>query len=82
MPPLFGIGTEVYTVETLSKKIGRSEKYVYSRLRLTYLVEEIQQGFYSGKLSVACAFEIARLEPSDQRRAFTERFPTHRTEAQ
>jgi ParB family transcriptional regulator, chromosome partitioning protein len=72
---------EVYTVETLAETIGRSEKYVYSRLRLMHLVEEIQQAFYSGKLSVAHAFEIARLEPEDQRRAFAECFPDHRTVA-
>jgi len=78
---LMQIEPEVYTVETLAEKIGRSEKYVYSRLRLMHLVEEIQQAFYSGKLSVAHAFEIARLEPEDQRRAFAECFPNHRTVA-
>ena len=78
---LMQIEPEVYTVETLAEKIGRSEKYVYSRLRLMHLVEEIQQAFYSGKLSVAHAFEIARLEPQDQRRAFAECFPNHRTVA-
>ena len=72
---------ETYTVETLAEKIGRSEKYVYARLRLTRLVEEVQQAFYSGKLSVAHAFEIARLEPEDQKRALQECFPTHRTAA-
>ena len=72
---------ETYTVETLAEKIGRSEKYVYARLRLTRLVEEAQQAFYSGKLSVAHAFEIARLEPEDQKRALQECFPTHRTAA-
>jgi ParB family chromosome partitioning protein len=40
---------ETYTVETLAEKIGRSEKYVYARLRLTHLVEEVQQAFYSEK---------------------------------
>ena len=68
-----------YTVETLAEKIGRSEKYVYARLRLTHLVDDIQQAFYSGKLTVAHAFEIARLTPDDQRRALTECFPHHRT---
>ncbi|MGC2721387.1 MAG: ParB/RepB/Spo0J family partition protein, partial [Candidatus Acidiferrales bacterium] len=78
---LMQIEPEIYTVETLAERIGRSEKYVYSRLRLMHLVEEIQQAFYSGKLSVAHAFEIARLEPEDQRRAFAECFPNHRTVA-
>ncbi len=72
---------ETYTVETLAEKIGRSEKYVYARLRLTHLVEEVQQAFYTAKLTVAHAFEIARLQPNDQRRALQECFPQHRTAA-
>jgi ParB family chromosome partitioning protein len=70
-----------YTVESLAEKIGRSEKYVYARLRLAHLVDEIQQAFYVGKLTVAHAFEIARLQPDDQRRALAECFPEHRTTA-
>jgi ParB family transcriptional regulator, chromosome partitioning protein len=71
----------IYTVETLAEKIGRSEKYVYARLRLTHLVDEAQQAFYTAKLTVAHAFEIARLQPGDQRRALAECFPRHRTAA-
>ncbi len=78
---LMQLQPETYTVETLAEKIGRSEKYVYARLRLTHLVEEVQQAFYSAKLTVAHAFEIARLQPSDQRRALAECFPHHRTAA-
>jgi len=70
---------DTYTVETLAEKIGRSEKYVYARLRLTHLVEEVQEAFYAGKLTVAHAFEIARLQPGDQRRALAECFPQHKT---
>src|SRR5580704_16329825 len=70
---------DTYTVELLAEKIGRSEKYAYARLRLTHLVEEVQEAFYAGKLSVAHAFEIARLQPGDQRRALTECFPLHKT---
>lgn len=70
-----------YTVETLAEKIGRSEKYVYARLRLLQLVDEVQQAFYTGKLTVAHAFEIARLTPDDQRQALAECFPHHRTTA-
>ena len=72
---------ETYTVEVLAEKIGRSEKYVYARLRLTHLIEDVQQAFYNGKLSVAHAFEMARLEPEDQKRALQECFPNHRTAA-
>src|SRR6266481_6147876 len=60
---LMQLQPETYSVETLAEKIGRSEKYVYARLRLTHLVEEVQHAFYTGKLTVAHAFEIARLQP-------------------
>src|SRR5579885_1231461 len=72
---------DTYTVETLAEKVGRSEKYVYARLRLTHLVEEVQEAFYAAKLTVAHAFEIARLQPDDQRRALAECFPQHKTTA-
>jgi ParB family chromosome partitioning protein len=78
---LMQLQPDTYTVETLAEKIGRSEKYVYARLRLTHLVEEAQQAFYAAKLTVAHAFEIARLQPNDQRRALAECFPHHRTAA-
>jgi len=72
---------DTYTVETLAEKVGRSEKYVYARLRLTHLVEEVQEAFYAGKLTVAHAFEIARLQPNDQRRALAECFPQYKSTA-
>lgn len=72
---------DTYTVETLAEKIGRSEKYVYARLRLMQLIEEAQEAFYIGRLTVAHAFEIARLQPNDQRRALQECFPNHKTSA-
>ena len=78
---LMQLQPDTFTVENLAEKIGRSEKYVYARLRLTHLVDEVQQAFYVGKLTVAHAFEIARLQPEDQRRALAECFPQHRTTA-
>ncbi len=78
---LMQLQPKTYTVEVLAEKIGRSEKYVYARLRLTHLVEEVQQAFYAAKLTVAHAFEIARLQSNDQRRALQECFPHHRTAA-
>jgi ParB family chromosome partitioning protein len=75
---LMKLEPRTYTIETLAEKIGRSEKYVYARLRLMHLVEEAQQVFYTGKLSVAHAFEIARLQADDEKRALQECFPGHR----
>ena len=49
MRPSCKLQPDTYTVETLAEKIGRSEKYVYARLRLTHLVDEVQQAFYAAK---------------------------------
>ena len=42
---LMHLQPDTYTVEVLAEKIGRSEKYVYARLRLTHLVDEVQRHF-------------------------------------
>jgi ParB family chromosome partitioning protein len=60
---LMQLQPDTYTVEILAEQIGRSEKYVYARLRLIQLIQEAQEAFYIGRLSVAHAFEIARLQP-------------------
>jgi len=78
---LMRLQPENYTAEVLAEKIGRSQKYVYARLRLLHLIEDAQEAFYLGKLTVAHAFEIARLQPNDQRRALQECFPNHRSTA-
>jgi len=78
---LMQLQPDTYTVETRAEKIGRSEKYVYARLRLMQLIEEVQEAFYIGRLTVAHAFEIARLQPNEQRRALQECFPNHKTAA-
>ena len=78
---LMQLQPENYTVEVLAERIGRSEKYVYARLRLMHLTEEGQEAFYVGRLTVAHAFEIARLQPNDQRRTLQECFPNHHSTA-
>src|SRR5580704_2042400 len=78
---LMRLQPDTYTVEILAEKIGRSEKYVYARLRLMQLIPEAQEAFYIGRLTVAHAFEIARLQPEDQKRALQECFPNHKTAA-
>ena len=78
---LMQLQPENYTVETIATKVGRSEAYVYARLRLLHLIPEARQAFYEGKLTVAHAFEMARLQPNDQKRALQECFPQHRNAA-
>jgi ParB family transcriptional regulator, chromosome partitioning protein len=70
---------QLYTVEVLASKIGRSQKYIYGRLKLAELTPNLQAAFYEGKLTVGHAMEIARLEPKYQELALQECFPGHRT---
>lgn len=70
---------ELYTVETIAAKVGRSPSYVYQRLKLAELAPIVQQAFYDGKLTAGHAIEIARLQPKDQEQALRECFPGHGT---
>jgi ParB family chromosome partitioning protein len=78
---LIELQPDTYTVEGIAARVGRSPAYVSGRLRLIQLIPEAKQAFYEGKLTVAHAFEIARLQPNDQRRALQECFPQYRNAA-
>src|SRR5215470_2193180 len=75
---LIQLQPDTYTVESIGNRVGRSPAYISGRLRLTQLISEAKQAFYDDKLTVAHAFEVARLQPNDQRRALQECFPHHR----
>jgi len=73
------LNPELYTVETIAAKMGKTAKYVYGRLKLVDLIPAVQTAFYEGRLTVAHALEISRLQPRDQERALAECFPGHRS---
>src|SRR5690242_20007356 len=75
---LIELEPDTYTVENIASRVGRSPAYVSGRLRLIQLIPEAKQAFYEDKLTVAHAFEVARLQPNDQRRALQECFPHYR----
>jgi ParB/RepB/Spo0J family partition protein len=70
---------ELYTVENIAAKVGRSVSYVYQRLKLAELTPNVQAAFYASKLTAGHAIEMARLQAKDQERALAECFPEHRT---
>lgn len=78
---LIELQPDTYTVEAIAARVGRSPAYVSGRLRLIQLIPEAKQAFYEDKLTVAHAFEIARLQRNDQRRALQECFPQYRNAA-
>jgi ParB/RepB/Spo0J family partition protein len=59
---LIELQPDTYTVESIASRVGRSPAYVNGRLRLIQLIPEAKQAFYEDKLTVAHAFEIARLQ--------------------
>ena len=67
-----------YTVETVAAQVAKSPSYVKGRISLRDLISAVQTAFYEGKLTVAHALELARLQPRDQERALMECFPGHR----
>src|SRR6266851_3333971 len=78
---LIELQPDTYTVETIASRVGRSLAYVSGRLRLIQLIAEAKQAFYEDKLTVAHAFEIARLQPNDARRALQACSPQYRNAA-
>jgi ParB family chromosome partitioning protein len=76
---LMELKPDFYTVENIAVQVAKSASYVKGRISLTDLIPAVQTAFYEGKLSVAHALELARLQPADQERALMECFPGHRS---
>ena len=55
-----------YDIEMISKEIGKSKPYIYSRLKLLDLIDNVRELFISGKILLGHAITIARLQPQDQ----------------
>ena len=60
---LMALRPDFYTVETIAAQVAKSPAYVRGRISLTELIPVAQTAFYDGKLTVAHALEIARLQP-------------------
>lgn len=58
-----------YSVEKIAERVGRSEKYVYDRVKLLQLTKPAQKLFLDGKITAGHAILLARLKPKDQERA-------------
>jgi ParB family transcriptional regulator, chromosome partitioning protein len=78
---LMELKPDFYTVETIATQVAKSPSYVKGRISLADLIPAAQTAFYEGKLTVAHALELARLQPADQERALMECFPGHRSTA-
>lgn len=61
-----------YDVARIAGRIGRSAKYVYDRLKLFDLIEDAKTILTRGQMTAGHAILIARLAPTDQKRALQE----------
>lgn len=56
-------------VEQIAKKVGKSVRYVYARMKLTELIPEIQQALEKGELAASHADLLVRIPASQQKKA-------------
>jgi ParB/RepB/Spo0J family partition protein len=64
---LLQLGT--YDVPAIAAKVGKSESYVYSRLKLTDLCDQAQEAFLDGRITIGHARLIAPMDPAKQAEA-------------
>jgi ParB family chromosome partitioning protein len=55
-----------YDVSLLAQKVGKSDSYVYQRLKLLELVPELREQFASEKIHFGHALILCRLQPATQ----------------
>lgn len=58
-----------YDVAGIAAKIGKSEAYVYQRLKLCELIEPAKKALREDKITPGHALLLARLQPQDQKQA-------------
>lgn len=60
-----------YDTAKIAKRVGKSEQYIYDRLRLLKLTKPAQQLFLDGRIELGHAVLLARLSAEDQARAIS-----------
>jgi ParB family chromosome partitioning protein len=58
-----------YNAAGLAVRVGKSESYVYQRLKLATLIPKAKEAFYDEKLTASHAILIARLDEKQQKQA-------------
>ncbi|MGE0456437.1 MAG: ParB/RepB/Spo0J family partition protein [Vicinamibacterales bacterium] len=56
-----------YDVARIAQRVGKSEKYVYDRIKLLQLIPELREIFLAGEIAAGHAILLARLTPSEQK---------------
>jgi ParB family chromosome partitioning protein len=71
---LLELGEPAYTIATIASRAGKSEAYVYGRIRLADLIPPVAQGFLKDQITIGHALLIAKLPATQQQEAFSAAF--------
>ncbi len=71
---LLELGEPAYTIATIASRAGKSEAYVYGRIRLADLILPVAEGFLKDQITTGHALLIAKLPSSQQQEAFAAAF--------
>ena len=71
---LLELGEPVYTVASVASRSGKSEAYIYGRIRLADLIPPVAEAFLKDQITIGHALLIAKLPASQQQEAFSAAF--------
>jgi ParB/RepB/Spo0J family partition protein len=71
---LLELGEHAYTIATNASRAGKSEAYVYGRIRLADLIPPVAEAFLKDQITIGHALQIAKLPASQQQEAFSAAF--------
>src|SRR5438270_281914 len=71
---LLELGEPAYTIAIIASRAGKSEAYVYGRIRLADLIPPVAEAFLKDQITIGHALLIAKLPASQQKEAFAAAF--------
>jgi len=71
---LLELGEPAYTIAIIASRAGKSEAYVYGRIRLADLIPPVAEAFLKDQITIGHALLIAKLPASQQQEAFAAAF--------
>ena len=71
---LLELGEPAYTIANIAARTGKSEAYIYGRIRLADLIPPVAEAFLKDQITIGHALLIAKLPASQQQEAFAAAF--------
>ena len=71
---LLELGEPAYTIASIAARAGKSEAYIYGRIRLADLIPPVAEAFLKDQITIGHALLIAKLPASQQQEAFSAAF--------